>query len=213
MPPHDPRDLPNYTLAEAARWLAIKPNRLRVWLLGQKHHTKPGAWKSAPVVEPAQSAPLVLSFWNLVECSVLSSMNVQHKVPLQQVRRALGYVAKERAIQRPLIDASGQGQIAIREVLAAELSRIPWNRIERDADGLAARLFPWRRSPEEPKIVAVDPKIAFGQPVLVHTSVPLQVLFDRFRAGDTLAHLAAEYLVKPRILEQAVRAWYGPAAV
>lgn len=224
---HDPRDLPNYTLAEAARWLAIRPSTLRVWLLGKNYQTKQGARKSPPVVRPAQVAPLVLSFWNLVECSVLGSMRSRHDVPLQQVRRALAYVAKELKIQRPLIDqdfstdgvalfvekcgklvdASSHGQLAMHQVIAAGLTRI-----ERDAEGLAARLFPWRRSPEEPKVVAVDPKIAFGQPILFGTRVPVQVLFDRFRAGDSLAHLAEEYQVEPAILEEAVRGWFGPAA-
>jgi hypothetical protein len=32
----DPRDVFNYTFAEAARWLGVKPNTLRTWLLGQR---------------------------------------------------------------------------------------------------------------------------------------------------------------------------------
>ena len=96
---------------------------------------------------------------------------------------------------------------ASREILEAGLTRI-----ERDEAGLAARLFPWRIDPHEPRIVAVDPRIAFGQPILASTRVPVEVVFERFRAGDTIAHLAEDYRVEPARIEDLVRNWFGPAA-
>lgn len=223
----DPRDLPNYTLPEAARWLGLVPNTLRVWLRGQDYTTKGGRRRAQPVVHPARLDPPGLSFWNLVECSVLATIRKQHEVSLQKVRRALAYVGRELGRQRPLIeqefstdgvglfvevygrliDASKQGQIAMREILQAGLTRI-----ERDEAGLAARLFPWRRDPHEPRVVAVDPRIAFGQPILANTRVPVEVVFERFRAGDTIAHLAEDYRVEPTKIEDLVRKWFGPAA-
>jgi uncharacterized protein (DUF433 family) len=223
----DPRDLPNYTLPEAARWLGLVENTLRVWLRGQDYTTKAGKRRAQPVVHPAGTEPLGLSFWNLVECSVLATIRKQHEVSLQKVRRALAFVGKELGKQRPLIeqefstdgvglfveqygkliDASQQGQIAMREILQAGLTRI-----ERDEAGLAARLFPWRSDPHEPRVVAVDPRIAFGQPILASTRVPVEVVFDRFRAGDSIAHLATDYRVEPARIEDLVRKWFGPAA-
>lgn len=223
----DPRDLPNYTLGEAAHWLGLVPNTLRVWLRGQDYPTKGGTRRAKPVVNPAGEAPLGLSFWNLVECSVLFTMRKQHRVSLQKVRRALDYVAKELGRKRPLIDqefstdgiglfvdqygklieASRQGQTAMREVLQAGLTRI-----ERDAAGLAARLFPWRVDPHEPRIIAVDPRVAFGQPVLTNTRVPVDVIFDRYRAGDTMDHLARDYGCTRDVIEDLVRKWFGAAA-
>ena len=171
----DPRDLPNYSLGEAARWLGLVPNTLRVWLRGQDYPTKVGTRRAKPVVHPAAETPLGLSFWNLVECSVLLTMRRQHQLSLQKVRKALDYVAKELDRRRPLIDlefstdgvglfvdhygrlieASKQGQMAMREVLQASLTRI-----ERDEAGLAARLFPWRTDPHEARLIAVDPRVA-----------------------------------------------------
>ena len=223
----DPRDVPNYTLPEAGRWLGLVPNTLRVWLCGQDYPTKTGMRRAQPVVHPAGIDPLGLSFWNLVECSVLATIRKQHEVSLQKVRRALAYVARELGKKRPLIeqefstdgvglfvehygkliDASQQGQIAMREILEAGLTRI-----ERDEAGLAARLFPWRSDPHEPRIVAVDPRIAFGQPVLASTRVPVEVVFERFRAGDTIAHIAEDYRVEPAKVEDLVRKWFGSAA-
>lgn len=223
----DPRDVSNYTLAESARWLGVVPNTLRTWLLGQNYLTKAGPRRMQPVVNAAGADPLGLSFWNLVECSVLATIRKDHEVSLQKVRRALSYVAKELGKRRPLIEqdfstdgvdlfverygklvsASQKGQLAMREILQAGLTRI-----ERDGDGLAARLFPWRRDPREPRIVAVDPRVAFGQPVLAATRVPVAVIFDRFSAGDTIQHLAKDYRVDPEKIEDLVRKWFGPAA-
>ncbi|MBZ0150432.1 MAG: DUF433 domain-containing protein [Planctomycetes bacterium] len=158
---------------------------------------------------------------------MLATIRRQHEVSLQKVRRALGYVAKELGKRRPLIDqdfstdgvglfvdhygklidASQQGQVAMREILQAGLTRI-----ERDAAGLAARLFPWRTDPHEPRVVAVDPRIAFGQPIVASTRIPVEVLFARFRAGDSIAHLAQDYRVEPSLIEELVRKWFGQAA-
>ncbi|MBL8754893.1 MAG: DUF433 domain-containing protein [Planctomycetes bacterium] len=223
----DPRDVPNYTLGEAAHWLGLVPNTLRVWLRGQDYPTKGGTRRAKPVVHAAGASPLGLSFWNLVECSVLFTMRKQHQVSLQKVRRALDYVARELGVKRPLIeqefstdgiglfvehygkliDASKLGQTAMREVLQAGLTRI-----ERDEAGLAARLFPWRFDPHEPRLIAVDARVAFGQPVLSNTRVPVETIFDRFRAGDKIESLAADYRVDQATVEDLVRKWFGSAA-
>jgi uncharacterized protein (DUF433 family) len=168
-----------------------------------------------------------LSFWKLVECSVLLTMRKQHRVSLQKVRRALDYVGRHLDKKRllieqesstdgvglfvdhygKLIEASKQGQTAMREVLQAGLTRI-----ERDEAGIAARLFPWRDDPREARIVAMDARVAFGQPVLANTRVPVEVVFDRFPAGDTIDALAADYRVAGETIEDLVRKWFGPAA-
>ena len=223
----DPRDVANYSLGEAAHWLGLVPETLRKWLRGQNYSTKGGTRHARPVVHPAGSEPLGLSFWNLVECSVLFTMRKQHQLSLQKVRRALDYVARELGKPRPLIDqefstdglglfvehygklieASKQGQTAMRDILQAGLTRI-----ERDEAGLAARLFPWRVDPHEPRIIAIDARVAFGQPVLSDTRVPVEIVFDRYRAGDSMDHLAADYRVARDVIEDLVRKWFGSAA-
>lgn len=226
-PDHDPRDVPNYSLTEAALWLGLVPKTLRVWLCGHRYRTKAGPREAQALVRPAGREPLCLSFWNLVECSVLATIRKRQEVSLQKVRRALDYVAKELGSGRPLIeqdfstdgvglfverygkliDASQKGQFAMREILEAGMTRI-----ERDEAGLAARLFPWRADPREPRLVAVDPQVAFGQPILVNTRVPVDVVFERFRANETIAHLAEEYRVEASVIEDLVRKWFGSAA-
>ena len=223
----DPRDLPNYTLAESARWLGLVEGTLRVWLVGQSYKTQSGTKRGQAVVKPAHTDPLGLSFWNLVECSVLASVRKTHKVSLQRVRRALTYVARELDKPRPLIEqdfvtdgvdlfverygkliaASQHGQLAMREVLEASLTRI-----ERDDAGLAARLFPWSHRPTEPKIVSVDPRVAFGRPVLTSTGITVDSILGRFRAGESIEHLASDYRITQACIEDLVRWAVEPAA-
>lgn len=223
---HDPRDVPNYTPTESARWLGIVPSTLRVWLQGQNYRTKGGTKFMQPVIRAADRDPLGLSFWNLVECSVLASIRKDHEVSLQKVRRALAYVSKELGRKRPLIEedfstdgvhlfverygklisASEQGQVAMRELLEAGLMRI-----DRDEAGLAARLFPWRRDPSEPRVVSVDPRVSFGRPVLAGTGVTVEVILGRFFAGDTIEALARDYRVSQDRIEGLVR-WGGDAS-
>ena len=223
----DRRDMPNHPLTEASRWLGIKPGRLRDWLVGRPDPARPGKRLLEPVLAPALAKPPTLSFWNLVECSVLASIRDEHGASLQKVRKALRFVARELGQQRPLIEqefstdgvhlfvrhygklvsASQQGQTVMREVLEASLRRV-----DRDSDGLAKRLFPWLKEPNEPRILAVDPAVAFGRPIVAGTRVPAETLFERFRAGDSIQHLAAEYDVAHILIEDLVRIWFAAAA-
>jgi transposase-like protein len=101
----DPRDLPNYTLSEAARWLGLVPNTLRVWLRGQDYPTRIGKRRAQPVVHPAGPDPLGLSFLNLVECSVLATIRKQHEVSLQKV--------VFRGVERVRINLDGNHRVTL----------------------------------------------------------------------------------------------------
>lgn len=221
----DPRDVPNYTLAESARWLGLVPTTMRVWFVDLGHKTKAGTMQMQRIVRPARAGGLELSFWNLVECSVVASIRTMHRVSFPQIRRALDYAQRQMDVPRQLIQqqfatdgvdlfverlgkliaASEPRRTAMRGVLAASLARI-----ERDNHGLAARLFPWRHRPDEPMVVSVDPHVSFGRPVLAHTGITVEVLLGRFWAGDTIEHLARDYRVAEERIEGLVR-WSGGA--
>lgn len=47
-------------------------------------------------------------------------------------------------------------------------------------------------SGEELRVV-IDPKIAFGQPCIMPGRVPVHAIVDRFRAGESVASLCADY--------------------
>ena len=53
--------------------------------------------------------------------------------------------------------------------------------------------------------VVMDPRVAFGRPVLVGRAVPTAVLADRFKAGDRLSELSKDYDTSTEAIEEAIR--------
>jgi uncharacterized protein (DUF433 family) len=162
----------------------------------------------------------LLSFWTLVEAYVLATVRRHHGVPLQRVRKALRYVERELELVRPLIEkefltdgldlfieeyerlitVTREGQTAMRSLLEASLKRV-----DRDPKGLATRLFPWSRKPDEPRDVEIDPERAFGRRVIAGTGIPTAIIADRFTAGESAQRLAKDYRVPQDKIDAALR--------
>jgi uncharacterized protein (DUF433 family) len=211
----DPRDLPAYTVWEAAHYLGLPPSTLRGWVRGYR--------SSRPVIHVGLERPTALSFTNLVEAHVLAAVRRKHNIPLDHVRTAVDNVRRRLKIDRPLahaqfetdgvdlfvrdvgelVNVSQEGQLAMRDVLHTFLQRV-----ERDEEGLAARLFPFTRSaaePGAPKLIVMDPRVAFGRAVVVGTGIPTAVLAERYHAGDSLEQLAVDYRLELDKVEEAIR--------
>jgi uncharacterized protein (DUF433 family) len=108
-----------------------------------------------------------------------------------------------------LLNASRDGQVAIKEALQASLRRV-----EHDADGLAARLFPFVRTGDgdEPRSIVVDPRISFGRPVLAKTGIPASTVVSRLKAGESLDSIASDYGITPEQVTDAIRCALPAAA-
>lgn len=89
-----------------------------------------------------------------------------------------------------------------RDALQAHLKRI-----ERDGKGLAIKLYPFTRpvSAAAPKFVVIDPRMAFGRPVIAGSRIPTTDVFERFKAGDSLDILVAEYGRSTDEIQEAIR--------
>jgi uncharacterized protein (DUF433 family) len=94
------------------------------------------------------------------------------------------------------------GQGILKEVLTAHLERI-----ELDDTGLAIKLHSFTRSQEtnSTRLVVIDPRIAFGQLVIVGTGIPTKVVAERYVAGDSLEILADDYNCARYLIEEAIR--------
>lgn len=222
----DPRDVPSYATWEAARYIRLPLKTVQNWSFGF------GSYGGRPLVHAADTKRHLLSFWNVAELHVLAGLRRYHGLSPQKVRRAIRYLEDTFDSPHPLltermltdgvsvliekmgvlINASRGGQAAMRPILEAHLQRI-----EQDVDGLAIRLFPFvRNSPSddvrqpavlqnEPRIISLDPRVRFGRPVIAGTSIPTDEIAQRFRAGDTVEQLAAEYERAPKDIEEAIR--------
>lgn len=223
-PRNDPREVPRYSVGEAAAYLRIHEATLRSWVVGRSYPVTGGREWSEPLIAPAGSGPTLLSFVNMVEAHVLIAIRSQHGVRMQRVRPALEYVERELQVSHPLahqtfqtdgvdlfveqagaqgvlVNVSRRGQTEMGEVLRTYLRRI-----ERDERGLAVRLFPFVRAPEsDPQLVVIDPRFAFGRPMLRRCSVRTDIVAQRFRAGDSTEDLARDYGCLVADIEEALR--------
>ncbi|MBI2829192.1 MAG: DUF433 domain-containing protein [Acidobacteria bacterium] len=217
----DIRDQPAYPLAEAARNLRVAPATLRSWVVGRPYPTSGGTGRFHPLVHPPSRRPPILSFHNLIEAHVLRSLRTEHGVPLKAVRQALQYAQKQLKIDRlllredlrtdaghlflerygELINLSVSGQLAMRLLFDEHLKRVEW-----DARKFPIRLFPFVVTyiPSTDRPIAIDPKVAFGRPVVVAAGVSTRAIAERIDASETIAELAIDYGLSETDVEQAV---------
>jgi uncharacterized protein (DUF433 family) len=218
-------DTPAYPAAEAARILNLSIATVRAWCFGYTYRTGKGsAKKFQPVIRPADPNARLLSFANLCELHVLSAIRRHHKISLRRVRDSVEYLHSKLDGDRPLIDSqfstngidlfvqhaskllnvSQQGQEALRGDFELALARI-----ERDSHGAPVRLFPFSRTSvsdkQQPKTIVIDPRLAFGRPVLSSAAIRTEVIVGRFRAGDSMAEMAKDYGVDEKEIEEALR--------
>lgn len=221
----DPRAMPAYSIPEAAHYLQIPPSTLRSWTNGWRYPTRSGEKRSTPLITLSaapERGPLLLSFVNVVEAHILDALRREHRITMPKVREALTYLEAQLPSKHPLADQkfetegvdlfveqygrliniSQDGQLAMRNVLRVYLSRI-----ERDATGVPVKLYLFTRSrqADEPKVVAIDPYVSFGRPVLVGTGIPTAIIAERYKAGESIQALTEDYERPSRDIEEAIR--------
>jgi uncharacterized protein (DUF433 family) len=223
----DHRLLPAYAVGEAAHYLRMPEETLRSWVLGRWYRAARRAKRFRPLIQLDDPERQYLSFINLVEAHVLAAIRRGHGVTLPKVRTALDYVKRQFGVERPLVDetfqtdgldlfverygslinASREGQQAMREIINAYLQRV-----ERDARGFPIKLYPFTRRTEsesapksDPRLVVMNPSVSFGRPVIVGTGIPVSSIYERYQAGDSIANLAQDFNVETGAIEEAIR--------
>ncbi len=225
--PDDPRLAPAYSLAEAAHYLRMPEGTLRSWVIGRLYPAEGQSKRSQPLIHLDDSKKQYLSFINLVEAHVLAAIRRRHGVKLPKVRKALNYVHRHFQAGHPLIDQAFQtdgldlfverygdlinvsrdGQHALKEIIGVYLKRIEW-----DAKGLPIKLYPFTRDTQsgaspaaDPRVVVMNPAVSFGRPVIAGTGIPVSSIYERYKAGDSVADLAQDFRVEISAIEEAIR--------
>ena len=224
---NDLRVTPAYSMAEAAHYLHMPVETLRSWVVGRVYPAAGQQKRSQPLVQLDDSNRRYLSFINLVEAHVLAAIRRRHGVKLPNVRTALDYVKDKFGVERPLINQSFQtngldlfveeygdlinvskdGQRVMKEIISEYLERIDW-----DSKGLPLKLYPFTRDSESegsqasaPRIVVIDPAVSFGRPVVAGTGIPVLSIYERYKAGDSVAELAKDFRLETSAIEEAIR--------
>jgi uncharacterized protein (DUF433 family) len=213
-----PLEIPNYTVEEAARYLIVPVSTVRYWSIGES--------SAAPLTTVYSRRPLLLSFKNLVELYVLESLKEFHDIGLPRIRRSVEELRIERPSKFPLADyqlatrgrriylegdgedlinLTASGQHAFRTIMTPFLKRV-----ERNAQGIAERLFPFtsrqhQQNPARaPRVVVIDPNVAFGMPVLVGSRISTAFLMSRRKGGASISKLARDYGRSETEIEEAI---------
>jgi uncharacterized protein (DUF433 family) len=204
--------IPAYTVPDAALFLGLAPSTARWWTFGRG--------KYRPAIRPEDPKERLLSFENLVELHVLSSVRGLG-IPLPKIRAAVRFLEEQFNSQHPLateemfedgknllvkklgvtIEASNKGQTAFAEVIDRHLRRI-----EREK-GVPMRLYPFldRRHASAQKLISIDPRIQFGRPCIAGTGIPAGAILDRWKAGETISDLSKDFNRGQREIEDVVR--------
>jgi uncharacterized protein (DUF433 family) len=200
------REVPAYGIIEVATYLRTPRKTIEYWV------SEPN-----PVICVAERDPLRFSFMNLLECHIVSAIRAKG-VGLHKIRRAVRAAVRFFPAQRPLLDLrlhtdrvdvfikgvsnllnlSRDGQYAFRPILDAFLQRIEPNLWE---------FFPFveRQIEHEPKIICIDPRVAFGRPVIAGTGITTAIIASRFAAREPLNALAQEYGRNLEEIEEVIR--------
>src|ERR1022692_3739493 len=215
-PNDDPRVFPAYSMPEAARYLRMPAATLRSWVVGRLYPVAGQSQRSRPLIHLHDPKGHYLSFINLVEAHVLAAIRRRYGVELPKVRRALDYVKRQFQIDGldlfverygSLINVSREGQQAMKEIIYVYLKRI-----ERDARGLPIKLYPFTRYTEsdaapqsDPRVVVMNPAVSFGRPIIAGTGIPVSSIYERYKAGDSIADLAQDFHLEIGEIEEAIR--------
>jgi uncharacterized protein (DUF433 family) len=205
-----------FTLSEAAGYLGIPKSTLHNWARGGD--SKPLITTFAP-----EGRQATMPFIGFAEAYVLSAFR-RAGVPMQRIRPAVealtSTIGVEHALASEKLYTDGAevlfdyatkrneddlleltvirtGQRQFTEVVRDYLKRIKYGN-----DGWATRV---RLPIYEHAEVVVDPRRAFGLPVVVHGGARVEDLVDRFVAGDTVADIADDFAVAPDEVEDVIR--------
>jgi uncharacterized protein (DUF433 family) len=210
----DLRFAPAYDIAAAGRYLSVPPSTMRNWFCGSNG--------GEPVLDAAARGPAYISFIGLTEAHVLSAIRAVHRVPLQRIRHAVEYLKRTLKSDHPLlthefqtdgldlfveelgslINVSKSGQAAMREVVQVYLQRIDW-----DDRHLPRRLFPFTQTgwDTDPRVIVIDPRVAFGRPMIGRSGITTVAVAERFKAGESIESLANDFDRSTVEIEAAIR--------
>ena len=222
----DPRfDLGLYTSAEAARLARLPPTTLRHWVEGYRYRLGGQLVRADPVIRLLQEGEPSLSFVNLAEIIALAGFR-QAGVPMQRVRRALEYASLHMGTDHPLgteriltdgldlfweyqerepndvqlVNLSREGQKVFPDVVNRFLREMEWG-----PDLFVTRWWPGRQNEAASGFVVVDPRRAFGAPVLAGTGIRTEDVFQRFRGGESITDLTEDYGLTLEQVQAAIR--------
>lgn len=227
LPKDDPRLVqPLFLTREAAIYLHVPPSTFQTWVQGYERHNGRGrSTVGAPLVTAVDSPPgsPKIPFIGLAEGLALSAFR-RAGVPMQRIRPALERLQYEIGLRHALASdrlytdgaeilfdygrQAGEEKIS-QLVVVRNQQRVFVPVVEQylrhitygpDHWASRVRLPGYEKTP-----VIVDPKRAFGRPVIQRVRVPVEELVDRWWAGDSIHVLAEDFGLHEAEVEDVIR--------
>ncbi len=202
-----------FTLRETAVYLDVPKSTVQWWA------RPPKGRGSLITCFPPRGRQATVPFIGFAEAFVLSSFR-RAGVPLQRIRPAVRVLSKEIGVEHALASkrlytdgaevlfdyANRRGETEVADLVVLRTKQHQFTDVVRDylqridygSDGWADRVrLPTYGHTE----VIVDPRVAFGLPLVVHGGARVEDLVDRFQAGDSVGEISADFDVPPNEVE------------
>jgi uncharacterized protein (DUF433 family) len=204
-----------YPVSLAAKLLSENPTKVRSWIDGYPNSD------AHPIIHrqlPPINGRTVLGFLDLIEARFVRHFDHLGLSP-QSIRKVADKLRARHDTDHPFATNKRfhtDGRAIIMETVTAEekqMLNLMNDNFEMDtiigpslfnsvlyADDLAYRWHPARGQPR----VVLDPKFAFGRPVVEGSWVPTDTLFGAFEAEKSISSVAADFELDEEAVEQAV---------
>lgn len=216
-------EAPLYFVADVAYLIGTTASAITRWISPYPERRFYGPPRTRePLIIPPEPLPdgRVLSFINLLEADLIHRYR-QEGVSLADIRRAVQYARDELNDRHPLrtrrFETDGKRLFAILEekegvsgLIVAAHGQIAWpEAVERffrsveydEVTNFAERW--WPLGPTKP--ILVDPRLAFGRPVVRDEFIRTDILVERFLAGEATREIADDFELSADVVEEAIR--------
>jgi uncharacterized protein (DUF433 family) len=219
----DYRQMPRYSLGEAARYLGLPESTMRAWFEGMTWGSKPNLHYYRPILVPA--SPHLLSFFDIASAHILMAFK-KNEIRPEQIRIIVQSLEAEYPKDRyPLLGRNfymfGRNLVIKQAGKRLNLSRSRQLGLRAVMDQFLARLeldeskMPIRFSPILDHVrggrtfIVIDPGLSVGRPVIKGTGIAAEVISKRNASGESIATLVKDYRLSRRAIEEAIK--YFPA--
>jgi uncharacterized protein (DUF433 family) len=208
--------VPLFTIDEGARHLGMAASTLRDWTCRMAG--------SAPLVhrvEPATPRAPSLPFIGIIEAHMLRGFKElglsprELRTSVARLRKITGddyalatkrvasdgvdlLVDMAASADSPQWERARDGQGAIGEVIERYLKFVTWRSSDRYPLRLTLQAY-------QGADVIIDPRFAFGQPILEREKVRVEDILDAFWAGESYLTIAGEFGASPSAVEAVIR--------